>query len=120
MEVIDFRTRKQKTADWKAKVANKFKNGLLWIEEHKDVIIIATPLVIAGLGFGGKVIKTVGQHHNVMKQQELQDLYCYDRSLGHYWKLKRKPTNTEWVQIDRMKSEGRRLADILSEMRLLA
>lgn len=53
------------------------------------------------------------------KEKDLKDLYCYDRSLGHYWKLRRELTNTEWVEIDKRKNNGERLSDILSEMKVL-
>jgi len=49
----------------------------------------------------------------------LKDLYCYDRSLGHYWKLRRELTNSEWVEIDQRKQNGERLADILDELKAL-
>ena len=53
------------------------------------------------------------------KDEELHDLYCYDRSLGHYWRLKRELSNKEWLEIDKRKKEGERLADILADMRVL-
>lgn len=46
-------------------------------------------------------------------------LYCYDRSLGHYWKLRRELTNEEWLEIDKRKKNGERLSDILDDMRVL-
>ena len=53
------------------------------------------------------------------KEKDLKDLYCYDRSLGHYWTLRRRLTNAEWVEIDKRKNNGERLADILSELKVL-
>ena len=64
-------------------------------------------------------MKVVGRHVQQNKEKDLKDLYCYDRSLGHYWKLRRELTNSEWVEIDRRKSNGERLADILEELKVL-
>ena len=49
----------------------------------------------------------------------MKDLYCYDRSLGHYWRLRRELSNKEWLEIDQRKKNGERLADILDEMKVL-
>ena len=61
----------------------------------------------------------VSKRINLRKQEELKDLYCYDRSLGHYWRLRRELTNAEWLEIDRRKKNGERLADILEELKVL-
>ena len=53
------------------------------------------------------------------KEKDLKDLYCYDRSLGHYWRLRRELTNAEWIEIDKRKNNGERLADILDELKVL-
>lgn len=63
--------------------------------------------------------KTVNKHMNVKKEQKLKDLYCYDRSAGHYWRLRRKLTNSEWVEIDRRMNNGERLGIILEELKVL-
>lgn len=46
--------------------------------------------------------------------------WVYDRSLGHYWKLRRELTNDEWLAIDARMRSGERLADILKELNVLA
>ena len=53
------------------------------------------------------------------KEKKVKDLYCYDRSLGHYWALRRELTNAEWVLVDKRKANGERLADILDELKVL-
>ena len=80
--------------------------------EHQDEIKFATPLVLGGAA-------AIGKHVRHRKAKNLKENYCYDRSLGHYWSLRRTPSNREWLEIDRRKRNGERLADILSEMRLL-
>ena len=61
----------------------------------------------------------LSKHAALAKEQDLKDLYCYDRSLGHYWKLRRELTNDEWLEIDKRKKEGERLSDILDDMKVL-
>jgi hypothetical protein len=65
------------------------------------------------------VERFVFNNKEMKKQEDLKNLYCYDRSLGHYWKLKRELTNSEWVEIDKRKKNGEHLADILDELKVL-
>ena len=53
------------------------------------------------------------------EEKQLKNDYCYDRSLGHYWKLRRELTNEEWIAIDKRKRNGERLGDILAELKVL-
>lgn len=78
--------------------------------------MVAIPGVI---GASTAMIKAVGKHENIKKEQEVKDLYCYDRSLGHYWELRRELTNSEWAQIDKRKANGERMANILEELKVL-
>lgn len=55
----------------------------------------------------------------VKTEQESKEIYCYDRSLGHYWELKRKLTNSDWIKINSRKANGESLADILTDMDVL-
>ena len=87
-----------------------------WYYNHRQEIIVIAPVALTALT---TVIKVAGKKHNLSKEKHLKENYCYDRSLGHYWALRRTPTNAEWIEIDRRKRNGERLADILSELRLL-
>lgn len=115
--VIDINFEREiKKAHFKAKVrdvANKTKN---WIVDHEELIVVALPIVIGG---ASKMVTTATKRSNLRKQEMIKNRYCYDPSLGHYWHLKRNLSNTEWVQIDRRKANGERLADILSDMKVL-
>lgn len=87
-----------------------------WFDSNRETILPLVPVVIGGIT---TVVKVVGKHINIGKEKEVKDLYCYDRSLGHYWRLKRELSNSEWLEIDRRKKNGERLADILEEMKVL-
>lgn len=115
VDLKDFR-KEAKKREIKEKINFKIQKGKEWFGRNKEVIIALVPVTIAGLT---TITKVVGKHWNLHKEKMVKDLYCYDRSLGHYWSLKRELTNKEWLEIDRRKAEGERLADILAEMRVL-
>jgi hypothetical protein len=118
MEVVsmeDFK-REAKRRVFKDKINAKIQNGKEWIVRNKEAVITLTPVIIGGVT---TVSKVVGKRINLRKQENLKDLYCYDRSLGHYWRLRRELTNREWLEIDQRKKNGERLSDILSEMKVL-
>ena len=105
-----------KKSKFKQKLTSAFQNGRDWFMQNKEWIITFTPIVITGVT---TVVKVVGRHANLRKAENLKTLYCYDRSLGHYWALRRELTNREWLEIDKRKKDGERLADILAELKVL-
>lgn len=111
----DFKKESKKRAI-KEKFNRWIQNGKEWFYRNKDVVITLTPVVIAGVT---TVVKVVGKRVNLGKQEDIKNFYCYDRSLGHYWRLRRELSNKEWLEIDRRKKDGERLSDILSDMRVL-
>ena len=118
MEVVkidDFK-RESKRRAYKDKLNAKIQNGKEWIIKNKETVVTLTPVIIGGIT---TISKVVGKRVNLRKQENLKDLYCYDRSLGHYWRLRRELTNKEWLEIDQRKKNGERLSDILSEMKVL-
>ena len=110
----------KKKADRRAWVYDKVNRAKWFVEDHKAqiaAVAAATPVVV---GTVMQVAKMVNQNNRLRKQKNLKELYCYDRSLGHYWKLRRELTNDEWLAIDARKRSGERLADILKELNVLA
>lgn len=91
--------------------------------ELKTFCVEHTELALAiGSGMAGAVgwgIKKFTKSRQIHKEELLKKNFCYDRSLGHYWRLKRELTNNEWVEIDRRKKNGERLADILDSLKVL-
>lgn len=114
--VIDLRSFEEKAQDFKDRVITKLRRGKDWVIRNKDWLITLTPIVIGGVT---TVAKVVGKRVNLHKEETLKELYCYDRSLGHYWKLRRELSNKEWLEIDARKKNGERLADILAELKVL-
>lgn len=92
------------------------KQVIEWWDENKGTIVIVVPVVGGVLA---KLIKAIGRHHNLVLEQRNKDLRLYDTSLGHYWELKHKLNNKDWVQINRRRNLGESLGDILNSMKVL-
>lgn len=99
---------------WTVKM--RFQEAMEWVKEHREFVMVLTPIAIKGVT---TVVKVVGRRANLKKEEDVKNLYCYDRSLGHYWSLRRELSNKEWLEIDKRKRAGEKLADILTEMRVL-
>lgn len=87
-----------------------------WCKEHKEAIIVFGPAIMGGIV---EILKIQTKCHTVNEEKALKDQYIYDRSSGHYYELKRKPKNREWLQIDQRKQNGESLGWILNDMKLL-
>lgn len=101
---------------FKKKVKQIANDIWCFIDNNRELIIVVGPVLLSAVTTG---IRVVGKHVNLRKQEQIKDLYVYDRSLGHYWQLRRELSNKEWIEIDKRKKNGERLADILSEMKVL-
>lgn len=105
--------KKRERAVRREQMLNKVKE--FW-DENKTTIISVVPIVTGLLGLG---IKTFGKRWNLRLEKYNKERFVYDTSLGHYWKLNRKLRNSEWLEIERRRAKGERLADILASMRVL-
>lgn len=113
---VDDRSMKEKFEDFKWNCKTKIRQGCEWCKENPEIAIVVIPLVAKT---GTSLVKAVSKNVNLRKQESIKNLYCYDRSLGHYWSLRRELTNQEWLEVDRRKKAGERLADILESMKVL-
>ena len=117
MSEINFISEKDyKRARRREWVREKVTDAQIWCDNHRQEIAIVSTVVLPA---AATITKVCGKRINLGKEKALKENYCYDRSLGHYWALKRAPSNREWLEIDRRKKNGERLADILSELKLL-
>ena len=87
-----------------------------WWDKNKVYVAVAAP--IAGK-IAVETIKVVKRHHVAKIELRNKDLRLYDTSLGHYWELRRKLDNRDWVTINRRREMGESLGNILDEMRVL-
>ena len=109
-------SRKRKRQEFVENLKWKLNRAVIWADDNKEILIVVVPCIA---GAAKLIAKTVNKSVNLRKEEQLKELYCYDRSLGHYWKLRRELTNDEWIEIDKRKKQGERLADILSELKVL-
>lgn len=109
-----------KRAQMKKKCKENFQKVIRWCIDNKEIVILLAP---AGFSLLSVVIKTISKvtvtSMRAHAEKTTKDLYCYDRSLGHYWKLKRELKSSEWVQVNRRKANGEKLGDILDSMKVL-
>lgn len=105
-----------KKAERRERFQEKVNAAKDWAYNNKEILVVAVPGLI---GAGTTIVKLVGKRFNLAKEQKLKENYCYDRSLGHYWVLKRELSNKEWVEVDKRKQNGERLADILDSLKVL-
>ena len=100
----------------KRKADAKFQECKNWFHRNKETVVILTPVLVGGLT---TIAKVMSKHSNLKREEMVKNLYCYDRSLGHYWALRRELSNKEWLEIDARKRAGERLSDILAELNVL-
>lgn len=102
---------------WNAK--KKFDSAVKWCEENKELAIAMIPVGVVVVKGVGKTIGSIDRKVDLKREQELQELYIYDHSLGMYHKLRRPLKPSEKIEIDRRRQEGESKIQILSSMGLL-
>lgn len=108
-----------KWACFKLKAKSTFNKSVRWLNENKEVVLIAAPVVTGVVGGAFKLAKNLVRSRNLNAEKDLKELYVYDRSLGHYWKLRRPVRNSEWLEINTRKQNGEPLGEILESLRIL-
>ena len=116
MEVVDFRTKTRKKEEFRQKMEDILQKGKEWVIENKEIVVVLAPVIIHGITV---ITKTVYRGNCLRKEKQLRTLYCYDRSVGNYWRLKRPLSNREWMEVSIRKGRGENLGYILSSMRVL-
>ena len=116
--ICDFK-KEQKRRERKEWWNDKLEGTRNFFYNNKELIFFATPIAIGLVGGVAKGAGLLIKRSNLRKAEQIKNHYCYDRSLGHYWALRRELTNSEWVEIDKRKRSGERLADILDELKVL-
>lgn len=101
------------------KGVEKGKQVLEYMEEHKEVVAIATTLVVGALSVGKKLAGGVAKMSALHAERDLKDFRVYDRRLGAYLRLRRPLNNSDWKLITQKLNTGERLADILQKMDML-
>ena len=98
----------------------KTREAYEWTVENKEIVIgimVPTALAVAKTVTG--ITKSIDRKMDLKKEQDLKDLYIYDRSLGCYHELNHKLSSNEALEIDRRRSNGESMIHILNTMKLL-
>lgn len=102
----------------KAKV--KAREAFEWTKENKEIVIgILVPTGLAVIKTVSGITKSIDHKMDLKREQDLKDLYIYDRSLGCYHELAHKLSSNEALEIDRRRSNGETMIHILNTMKLL-
>ena len=104
--------------------AQKTKAELDWQKYKLEEWAKANPYEAAtvGVAFLGAVVeigRRVDRNARVRREAALKNRFIYDRSLGSYWKLRRAPTQSEQLKIERLRRSGMSYGDILTRMKLI-
>jgi len=100
----------------KRKLKEKIDQAKAFVEDHPtESLAAATAAIGAVVG----LIKRGDRKADIRKMEKLKELYIYDRSIGGYWKVRRRLTTSDMLEIERQKKLGRSLGEILQDMRLL-
>lgn len=116
MYTIDQRSWRQKVDDFRYEVSYKLQQCADYMRENKDVLMIVVPIAAGGVS---TIVRTIVKHSHLRKEEMLKERYIYDRSLGAYWKLKRKLKKSEQLEIARRRETGRSLGNILNDLNLI-
>lgn len=107
---------KERLYDFKVETKKKLVVGLQktadFIEDNRDVLIVAVPVV-----FG--LTKKIGRVRKDHRERAHREREYYDHSTGHWWILRKTPTTGQRLEIDRRRRSGESYAEIFSSMRLL-
>lgn len=113
--VIDI-SKELKKAQRGEKIEELRRKASDWWEENKVYVMVAVPVAAGVLK---KAIGAFNRHHTAKIEERNKDLRLYDTSLGHYWELRRKLCNDDWVAINRRRNRGESLGEILESLHVL-
>lgn len=115
VDIDDFK-REAKIRKIKAKVEEIKNKAVDFVTDHPtESLALATTLIGSAVGLA----RRADRKKDIREQQRLREEYIYDRSLGSYWKTRRKLSNSEKLEIERRRRQGESLGEILRSMRLL-
>lgn len=119
IDMNEIREECKRKSKWKFKLHEMSRKAMDWGKENIETITLAAPVVLGVFGGATKFARSLIRRSTVNREQRWKDTHFYDRSLGYYVKVRRKPTNNELTTISRRKKQGEKLTDILDSMRLL-
>lgn len=115
VDINDFK-REAKIRELKEKAKAGFDKAKQVVTEHPaESLALATTAIGTVIG----LVRRADRKADLKKAEQLKERYIYDRSIGGYWKTRRKLSTNDMLEIERQKKLGRGLGEILRDMRLL-
>lgn len=115
VDINDFK-REAKVRELKAKAKAGYDKVKQVVTEHPaESLALATTAIGTVIG----LVRRADRKADLKKAEQLKERYIYDRSIGGYWKTKRKLTTSDMLEIEREKKMGRGLGETLRDMRLV-
>ena len=97
-------------------ITDYISDALIWCDNNKEILIVGLPLILGGITKWGRISSS---HRRTSEIKRHRDLDIYDRSLGMYYTMRRKPTAKEYGEITARKRAGEGYYEILTDMGLL-
>lgn len=111
---------KRKAKEIVEKVVDELKTVVKAVVEFaKKYPLEFATMVVAAAGGGMKLVSRHDRQKAMKAEETKRERQIYDRSEGHYWTLKRKPTPEEWGEIRYRKQHGEGYYYILRDMNLM-
>lgn len=118
-ELSDAEPKKKFAQRIKESIAEKGHKVADWTRDNAEMLKVMAPIVIAVAGGTVKIVYKIASKDRAKREKALKELYCYDRSLGHYWKLSRVLKSDEWLEVNQRRKAGESLGAIFSDMDVL-
>lgn len=112
--IINFEKEDNKT-EFRRKFKKAKNDAINFVKNNKELIVASIPVVITCINVANKIVKTIDSR----MERTRKDNQYYDRTLGMYVDLKRKPKQSEYIKIQERRNNGEKLSDILIDMGLV-
>lgn len=115
-ETVDDRSFEEKAKRFLYDCGEKARSVGKWAKENPQ---LAVSLSVAAVGALAGIAKAEARKAETKEIRQRREKSIYDRSLGHYYDLNRKPKPKEWAEIDQRKENGESYGSILRDMNLI-
>lgn len=106
----------EQTKTYEIKRERWFPKVVEWVGEHPVATIAIASAFTAVVNGAVRTINNGISASKAKAEVKAREMYVYDRSGGHYWKLTQKLTPDEWVRFDNMKQQGYSTCEILTRL----
>jgi len=96
-------------------VVDEIKNAAQWCMDNQEVVYVISGITTIAYSIVKKIRKNA-----VLKEQEFHRTHIFDRSLNHWWSLKRDLTTNEMLEYEHRRATGETIGEILESMKVLA